>query len=226
MYLYPEGVKNKICYSCFVLQNNRETILVDSGLPSQDTILKDKKPFRIMEDAPPLKDALEKLGIEPSAIKKIILTHLHYDHCCNLDLFPEAEIYVQEREIRHALCPFPHEYRYYSLLKETGLPEWIPHILRFHRLEGEQELFEDVSVILTPGHSPGSQTVLAETTEGRYALVGDFAPLYQNYEQAVPNTIHTDLNDWYDSYKKLRAQNVKILPGHDMRIFDRAIYGK
>jgi glyoxylase-like metal-dependent hydrolase (beta-lactamase superfamily II) len=45
------------------------------------------------ENKQKLKETLAKLEISPHKIDTIILTHAHYDHVQNIDLFPNAKIY-------------------------------------------------------------------------------------------------------------------------------------
>jgi len=42
--------------------------------------------------------ALENNGIDPKNIEIVVLTHLHWDHCLNIDLFSNAKIYLNEKE--------------------------------------------------------------------------------------------------------------------------------
>lgn len=45
---------------------------------------------------------LEVLGVSPLDVTGVVLSHLHFDHAANADLFPWAEVYVHEAELRHA----------------------------------------------------------------------------------------------------------------------------
>ena len=53
----------------------------------------------------------------PRRVKDVIVTHLHYDHIGNFDLFPAAQFHLQDREMayatgRHMATPFfSHAYR-------------------------------------------------------------------------------------------------------------------
>ena len=47
-------------------------------------------------------DGLKLIGIEPAKIDDVIVTHMHYDHVGNLDLFPNATFHIQDREM--AFC--------------------------------------------------------------------------------------------------------------------------
>ena len=224
LYLYPYGEKFTTCYCCYLVENDDEKFLVDVGMPSQEYIK--GRPFTVLGDAVTLDEVLLRANVRPEEIRTIVLTHLHYDHCFNLDMFPGARVFVQHRELAYALTPLPCEMRIYSLLEECGRPGWLDGIGRFEVVDGDKEIMPGVRVMLTPGHSPGSQSVAVDTAEGVYVMTGDHIPIYDNFEKCIPNTIHNSLSEWYASYEKLRAHPCKILPGHDLRVFERAIYGE
>lgn len=224
LYLYPRGEEVRCCYCCFLVEGEGHKFLVDVGMPSQEYIA--GKPFTVLEDAVRFEDALKRAGVDPEEIHIVILTHLHYDHCFNLDKLPNARIYVQKRELANALAPMPCERRVYSLLPECGAPGWLSGVGRFEVVDGDCEILPGVHVYLMPGHSPGSQSVSVCTSEGIYVMTGDYIPILDNYEKCIPNTIHSSLREWYESYEKLSRLNAKLLPGHDMRVFDREVYGE
>jgi len=68
----------RIFSSCVYLIKKPKIILIDTGSKE----VKQK----LLQD-------LKKLNINSNNIKSIILTHNHYDHSGNLDLFPNAKIY-------------------------------------------------------------------------------------------------------------------------------------
>ena len=223
----PRGIKMQTVYSCFVLRNDDgEVTLVDTGLMSQTAIQEQDLPFRKMEDAPDLIDALKGVGVDPAQIRRCILTHLHYDHCCNLRLLPALEaIYVQQKEILYALSPQESDYYLYMLRSDCGRCEWLDGIGKFVIVDGDRQIDSGLSVILTSGHSRGGQCVVVETKEGKYILTGDTIALYESYEKAIPNSICFDETIWYASLNKIKALNAKILPSHDVAIFQRKVYG-
>lgn len=228
LYHYPKGETAQSVYACFALCAGDETILVDSGLPSQEDIRGNHKPFRQMADAPDFLTALQKTGIDPASIHTVILTHLHYDHCCNLRLLPNLQtVYVQKRELLHAVSPRQDELYYYSLLPECGKPEWTDALGKLRLVDGDCELLPGIQVFLTPGHSPGSQSVLVQTKRGAHLLTGDYIALMDSYTKRIPNAIVNNLDEWYESYDKVKALSaVRLLPGHDPVIFEQDVYGE
>ena len=224
----PHGVPLKTVYSCFALRDeNGKAMLVDSGLPSQEDIVKNHKPYRRMPGAPDFVTALANTGVDPDEIETVVLTHLHYDHSCNLKNKKNLkEVYVQQKELLYAIAPKKEDLYYYSLREDCGGPEWTDALGKFKILDGDSQICEGVHVLLTPGHSPGSQSVDVDTAEGVFILTGDFISILESFTTRTPNAILNNEKDWFDSYEKIAAiPDAIILPSHEKRIFDRRVYG-
>ena len=227
LYQYPYNEECITVYACYALLWGKDVILVDSGLPSQEDIRRNGKPFRQMADAPDFLTALERTGIDATRVETVILTHLHYDHCCNLRLLPNLKrVFVQKREVLHALHPREDERYYYSLQKKCGKPEWTDALGKLEILDGDHPVLPGIQVFLTPGHSPGSQSVLVQTAKGPHLLTGDYITVMDSYTKCIPNSIINNLDEWYASYDKVKSISAaRILTGHDSCIFDQDVYG-
>lgn len=221
------GEKIETVYSCFALQDDLgEVILVDTGLMSQSEIRRRSLPFRQMDNAPDFLEALNRADIDFTKIRRCILTHLHYDHSCNLRLLPALrEIYVQKTEVLYALSPEEVDYYYYMIRPDCGRCEWLDGIGKFVYTDGDAHITDGLEVILTPGHSPGSQCVVVDTKDGKYILTGDTISVLESFENCVPNRICHDVNAWKESHRKIKSYHAKLLPSHDSVIFSKKVYG-
>src|SRR5208283_3031821 len=80
-------------------------MLVDTGISGQD--IKRYLFGNPYEEVQSIEEALAKRGSDPSRIETIIHTHLHYDHCGNNKLFPNAKVIIQAKELEFARNPHP-----------------------------------------------------------------------------------------------------------------------
>ncbi|MBE7552655.1 MAG: MBL fold metallo-hydrolase [Anaerolineales bacterium] len=148
-------------------------VLIDTGDPGLTFLL-----FR----------ALERYQISPREIRLIIITHIHYDHIGGLwavQAASGAKVMAHEAEAAdlaagRVVIP-PGTYPITRLLGGAG-----QRLSRFFRFPGyraeyivrdeEQSLHEfglDGRLLYTPGHSPGSMSVVLDSGA---AFVGDLCP--------------------------------------------------
>lgn len=112
---------------------------------------------------PILQGRLRRAGIDPADVTKVVLSHLHWDHAANADLFAAAEVIVHAREIEAAER---------TSGRDWAIPEYAVRALRKLRLRpvsGEIELAPDLRIVELPGHTPGSIGLLV----GDKLLAGD-----------------------------------------------------
>jgi N-acyl homoserine lactone hydrolase len=155
-----------------VIDHPQGAVIMDTGIPKE--ILTD--PIGVlgpagqlfdlrMEESDTTTSLLATIDLKPEAIQKVVLSHLHHDHAAALHLFPDAEVYVQEKELQFAKNPPVYQRSFYIEEQFSGPYNW-------HPLDGEHDLFGDGKVVLfpTPGHTPGHQAVRV-TLDGQVVIV-------------------------------------------------------
>jgi N-acyl homoserine lactone hydrolase len=175
-----------------------------------------------------IRRALSAIGVKPESIDIVVLTHLHWDHCQNNKLFANARFIVQREELRYAIAPLPFHAAIYEALTINMRPSWLetPNI---GVIDGDSEIAEGVSVIFTPGHTPGFQSVLVESNHGKIAIAGCMVPTFENWTSPgrgsyLPSGLYVDLEQYWQSFEKLDRLADLILPGHDPAVFEKAQY--
>lgn len=196
------------------MTDGRKNIVVDTGgTPPDGRYMPYVCPQEQLPGA-----ALKAAGVDPDTVTDVILTHLHWDHAGNNRLFKNAVFHVQRKELQYAAAPLRiHEGSYdRRLVFETS----------YKALDGDCDILDGISVIATPGHSPGSQSVAVRTRSGIYVLAGDLIGLYEcmEYEPMAVNSIHTDLVSYYESLARIGRMDCRVLPGHDFRVLDKKCY--
>lgn len=211
-----QGVKLTVPIVAWLIEGAGAPILVDTGGCDPDTAARCHT--RIAMEATPT-DVLRAAGVDPADIKTVIFTHLHWDHCWNLELFPNAEFVVQEREIKYAVNPLPVQRKIYDLGLPGIIPPWTQVIHRMRVIDGDQEIASGVTAYLLPGHSPGLQGIGVATKGGRYLIGGDNVATYWNWENRHPSGHYVDLNEYYRTFDKMAAIADVVFPGHDPELF-------
>lgn len=211
------------------IKGGKEKILIDTGMC--DTKRANKYHYRGSTQKPNerIDLALKRIGVNVKDINKVILTHLHWDHCQHLKMFKNASFFVQKDELEFALNPTPDYYRSYESEK-IGLK---PHFLKikFNLLNGDKKICDGVSVISTKGHSPGHQSVVVNTKKRKYVIAGDAVMSWENLR---PNkktknefTIigrHMNIEQAKNSISKIKEIADFILPGHEKGVLKKKVY--
>ncbi len=162
--------------------------------------------------------ALAALGVNCDDIKTVILSHLHWDHAGSCGFFKNAKFVVQKTEYEYALHPIKiHQFPY----REAEFKD-----LNFEFVDGDVDYAEGLRLITTPGHTPGSQTLLVDTEDGVYALVADLVNTRECWESdpKLANGYHTDLIVHYQSFEKVEKVADHILEGHEIKVFEHKCY--
>jgi len=227
-YQKDQGKKINAPVIVYLIRGHNQNILVDTGCATPVWCAKYHhvtKQTKAME----LPIALQKFGLAAKDIKTVINTHLHWDHCFNNYLFTNAKIYVQKREVEFAKNPFPTQYTYYEATQLGLTPPWQKNSSQMVMVEGDYALADGIKLITTPGHTPGFQSVLVNTTQGVYGIASDTVGMLENWEEGThglptPSGIFVSLYDYYASFKKLQNMCQHVLPGHDERVFAHAVY--
>ena len=197
----------------YYLEGASHKIVVDTGGTPPDGV-KWQPYFRTENEY--LDKALQVLGVLPEDIDIVILTHLHWDHASNNDLFPKARFIVQKKEYDYLIAPEP-------VVKE-GYDLDLVLKTEYELIDGDNTVISGISVVLAPGHSIGMQCVVVETRAGKYILGGDLITLFENWEAEphIPNGVYYDLNTILESLEKINRIDGIVLPGHDQEVFNRS----
>lgn len=168
-------------------------------------------------------------GVKPEDIKTLILTHLHYDHCGQCHLLPNARILVQRTELMAAAAPMgPAALRiggkglFYDREDVADLvnPLWD----RVELLEGDTEVFPGIECVLYANtHTPGNQCVYIRTARGLEVIVGDIARKVDlNIKQEIPPGLYYDLEAMQRALRDISRRADVILPTHDWGVLREA----
>lgn len=208
-YLRGYGKRIWLPIYVFYLSGGPEKILVDTGLEQfmvPDSVGKTYG-FEVLEFEP----ALASVGLKPEDIDVIIHTHLHNDHCENDYKCANARVYAQQAELDFLAHPHPLDHRYFpDILEGVNI---VP-------VQGDAKITDGVSVMLTPGHSPGGQSVLVDTAAGK-ALITGFCCNAENFPKdggVICPGVHLDAIQAYESARRAREAADILIPLHDLSV--------
>lgn len=207
-------------YFVWVVRNANRTLIVDTGF---DNAAASKRGRQLLR---PVETGLASIGVDHTAIDTVILTHLHYDHCGNSDLFPNARYYVQDKEMAFATgrCMCRDVFRVHYEADDIVAMVRRTFAGRTTFCDGSTEIAPGITTHFVGGHTAGMQIVRVETARGPVVLASDLSHYYANIEQGrpFPAVYHIgDLLDGYDMAKSLAGSDDRIIPGHDPLVLKR-----
>lgn len=194
------------------------TIVVDTSVPAQGKPAEFIGEDFVRSVGQEPANAIRSTGIDPKDVEYVLLTHLHWDHAGNCDLFPDARVLVQRAELRYAIAPG----RFFSKSFLSTLGGWDrpPYLVPgLDVIDGPTTIAPGLSVLPVPGHTPGSQAIVAETAWGSFCIAGDAVCTYENIERDLPPGFHVDVDASMDSMDRMRGVADHLLPSHDYAVF-------
>jgi glyoxylase-like metal-dependent hydrolase (beta-lactamase superfamily II) len=168
----------------------------------------------------PVGEGLKLIGIDPATVEDVIISHMHYDHAGNNDLFPNATFHIQDREMAfctgRSMCH--HAFSHSMAVDDViGLVRRV-FAGRVHFHDGDDEIASDLSLHFIGGHTMGLQSVRVMTRRGAVVLASDAAHLYAHLEQgrAYPVVYNVaDMLEGHRTLQRLASSPRHIVPGHD-----------
>jgi glyoxylase-like metal-dependent hydrolase (beta-lactamase superfamily II) len=226
---HPADAQNRIRLNltCPLIMRGADAILVDTGIGNRLSPV-ERKIFDHGEGWLP--EGLRALGMEPSDITHVVLSHLHFDHCGGIvrrrdsggftPAFPRAKIMVQRGEIeiarnsRNERLRAAYRHAQECLEPVAGMLE---------ALDGDAEIIAGVTAVVSGGHTADHQLVIARSGAQALVHLGDIAPTRshmrgpwnQSYDLDALRTMEVKA-EWLE---KAIAERWWVSFAHDERVF-------
>jgi glyoxylase-like metal-dependent hydrolase (beta-lactamase superfamily II) len=201
-------------YFVWVLTGHGRTIVVDTGFDAATATRRGRRHLRSPADG------LRLVGIEPDRVGEVIVTHMHFDHVGNHDLFPGAIYHVQDRELAFVTGRLMGHRALRHAFEEEDVVAMVRRVfrgaVRFH--DGDDEIAPGVTVHLLGGHTAGMQVVRVWTRRGWVVLASDATHYYANFREGRPFPFLLDLGRMLEGHATLRRladSDDHVVPGHD-----------
>lgn len=148
--------------TCWLVKHGSGWLLWDTGVPQ--ATLNDPRGWSTLPRLivyhldKSLKDQFAEIGLKPDDIGRVAISHTHGDHIGNVALFPNSAILMQRAEYSWIHSPNGPNDNVNQLMALARTLLGTPKNLQ--RIDGDTDVFGDGSVTLlaTPGHTPGHQS--------------------------------------------------------------------
>ena len=181
--------------NCYLIHHSQGWMIWDTGVTDAVAALPDGQPGQ--NGAPTwrrtktLAAQLAELGVKAEDVRFLAVSHTHPDHIGNVELFPQAMLLVQKAE--------------YDWPSPFGVARFKPeHPVT--KLAGDHDVFGDgsVTILSTPGHTPGHQCLLIKLPKtGAVLLSGDAVHFKDNWDNRRVPALNVDKDQSLASMQRM-----------------------
>lgn len=208
-------------YFFWIARNRYRTVVIDTGFSTEAGHVRG----RTLLIHP--RDARAALGVEARTVETVILTHAHYDHVGNIDLFSNSALLIAQSEIDFWTGPLASKSQFAAFADQSDIDELVAakHRGQLQTYCGRITAAPGIEIIELGGHTSGMSVVSVQTNDGPVLLASDTLHLYEQFEREMPFSGVTDLAAIYEAYSTIRARvnnGVKhLVSGHDPETLSR-----
>ena len=223
--------------TAYLIEHPRGKILIDTGF--NKTVRTDpvkeltwihnriNKPVQAPGEA--VDEVLASMGVKPSDLDYVVLSHLHTDHSSGLKLVRDAKnIMVSEEELTYATGE---KIKYvHHMWEGVNLRTFKLTSSNYGPVKRSFDLFGDESVILVylPGHTPGLVGALIQNNGKFVLLTSDCGYAHKSWEQMILPYHITTREEIIGSFKWIhemaqRENCVACLANHETKLKSRVI---
>ncbi len=209
----------------YVISHPKGNLMWDAGLP--ESLVGAETPFTTpngnftISRKERVLDQLSTIGLSPSDINYIALSHTHFDHTGHANVFKSSVWLVQKNE--HDFITSPE-----IMEGNADLYNAISQLNNIQELSGDFDVFGDGTVVIKsmPGHTPGHQVLFLDLAEnGPTLLTGDLYHFYENRENRGVPSFNTDVNQTLASMNVFEAfvkqKDAKVYIQHSKEDFNK-----
>jgi glyoxylase-like metal-dependent hydrolase (beta-lactamase superfamily II) len=160
-YLLDEEGLLPFSMGAFLVRGRGRVVLIDAGLG----------PGRLIGvECGELLDNLRSVGVLPDEVTDVILTHLHLDH---VGWVSQAGSVVFSNAVHR--CSRADWNYFMTGDQDTTVERLQPAIDQFELWDSDGTILSGLDTLSTPGHTPGSTTVVLSAGKERAMILGDVA---------------------------------------------------
>ncbi|MBP0440071.1 N-acyl homoserine lactonase family protein [Tianweitania sediminis] len=207
-------------YIWVAVRDDGEAVVIDTGFTPETAA----KRGRVFLEHPT--QLFARIDVDPTKVRNVIVTHLHYDHAGNFSLFPNARFHIQDdemafatgRDMGHPALRAPFEVEDVVEMVRAVYGERVI----FHN--GDASPMPGIELFKVGGHSRGLQFVRVATARGPVVVASDAAHYYESFEEDRLFGIVDSLGAMVTGFRRLReigGEASRIVPGHDPEVLLR-----
>ena len=193
-----EGKSIEFSDNCYLIRHDKGLLLWDTGVPDAVAAMPDGMVVAngaiTYRRAKTLAAQLTELGVKPTDVTYLAVSHTHGDHVGNVALFASSTVLIQAAEYDWAMAG-------------ANKPAFAAS-QKLEKLSGDHDVFGDgsVTILSTPGHTPGHQSLLVRLPKTGYiVLSGDAVHFRDNWEHKRVPSMNVNREQTLASLQRLQT---------------------
>ncbi len=208
---HPRAAERVCEIHCYAIDLPGGVIVVDTGPRAGHPIIDELYAPEVIS----IIDALHAVEIDERDVAAVVNTHLHFDHCGQNHLLGHAPVWITRDELEVSTSEF------------YTVPEWATIEPGRLRLAADGETIADgVTILHTPGHSPGHLSVTVNTEAGLEIIVGQACYTCAEYRTGTVTSTDMHTPDWHTTGIESLARLRTLRPDRTHFSHDATTYTK
>lgn len=201
-----KGIAGTMPVTCFLIRHPQGDLVWDAGLPDElhtkpDPDAAELKGIARQFVPVTLESQLNSLGVPVSDVEYFSISHSHFDHVGNANLFSGSTAILSRAEYEHMFSDESRlrpDFNRYNELESKGVKLF----------SGSHDVFGDgsVEILEMPGHTPGHSVLKVDLINtGTVLLTGDLYHFEQSRERRITPSFNTDIPMTLESMDRFEA---------------------
>ncbi|SNR25461.1 Glyoxylase, beta-lactamase superfamily II [Maribacter sedimenticola] len=220
-----QGQTKEFADPFYVISHPKGNLMWDAGLPesliAMDEPYTDPSGAFTVSRKDSVVNQLKRIGMVPTDIDFIALSHTHFDHSGHANVLKEATWLVQQSEYDFITSEETQK-------NNADIYNAIKDLTKTKPITGDYDVFGDGTVVIKsmPGHTPGHQVLYLDLPEsGPLLLTGDLYHLYENRTHRRVPIFNYDVEETLNSMSSFEAlakeNNAKVYMQHSKEDFNK-----
>ncbi|MDX1332410.1 MAG: N-acyl homoserine lactonase family protein [Robiginitalea sp.] len=219
------GKSSEFADAYYVIQHPKGILMWDAGL--SEALVSMEAPYTspdgnfTVSRPDSLSNQLKQIGLTPSDIDYLALSHTHFDHSGHAEALPEATWIVQDSEYDWVMSKEIRE-------QQPDMYNAVNDLKQIRKISGDFDVFGDGTVVIKylPGHTPGHCALVLDLPEtGPLLLSGDLYHLSLNRLHKRVPIFNTDVKQTLASMDAFEAfaetTGAKVVLQHSKEDFEK-----
>ncbi len=232
--VHPADEMNRIelALRLVLIVTDTKKILIDTGIGDYHGEKFDQR-FAVVGGQSPLEKSLESIGISPSEITDLVISHLHFDHVGGIGklvngvmepVLKKAQVHLHKKHYEYSLAPTERDTGSFHIEYFKPIIKWYEEHKQIHWVDGmEGVLMPELNFKCSMGHTP----FLLHAYDDKFIYMADLIPTSNHV--SIPWVMGYDISPGVTTVDKknflqfINEKNLVMIFEHDPQFYGSTV---